>query len=76
MVSDVIKVLCTNCQTELVPQSSGPGAVLECPKCHVADTRENVCAELLSHLQRQVDNYFGVASENGKQEARFRLVQN
>ncbi|MGC1467477.1 MAG: hypothetical protein WA792_17300 [Pseudolabrys sp.] len=74
-MSDVIKVLCTNCQTELVPQSSGPGAVLECPKCHVADTRENICAELLITLQRQVDNYFGVASQSTKSEPRFRLVQ-
>lgn len=71
----MIKVLCTSCQTELVPQSSGPGAILECPKCHVADTRENVCAELLASLQKQVDSYFGVGSGPNKDEARFRLVQ-
>ncbi len=71
----MIKVLCTSCQTELVPQSSGPGAILECPSCHVADTRENVCAELLASLQRQVDSYFGVDNGSVKDDARFRLIE-
>lgn len=71
----MIKILCTSCQAELVPRSSGPDAILECPKCHVADTRENVCAELLANLQRQVDRYFGVDEKLHKEKSRFRLVQ-
>lgn len=74
-MTELIKVLCTACQTELVTQSDGPGAILECPKCHIADTRENVCAELLSTLQREVDNYFGMPASSSKDGPRYRLVQ-